>query len=404
MNRAAPDFVQLSAAVALRSRRDENGGFTLVELLISMVIGMILLAGVSTLILQQSRGRTELAKSSRQIENGRYAMELIHDDIKHAGFYGEYSPPASTTYVVDGATAPVALGSCADSATAPTNLGWVTGSSPTMPIPIFGYARETTGAPTPTAPPEPACLTNRKPGTGILVVRRVSTASYTAVSVAGNASLTTYLQVSTCDTDPATQPFVFGQTNYIALQKGCSVRAPMRKYIVRIYYISLCNVPASGTTCTTAADGGNPIPTLKMVEFVDGTQTVVPLVEGIEDIQFDFGVDSPGGDGSPDSYKSATTDAATTLTDSEWANVVAVRVTLLARNTEPTTGYSDAKTYTLGGAGVVNPCLNEPFATRTTGVNTANTTAQIAACRAYPRHLYSEVTRADNISGRRDTP
>jgi len=360
-----------------------------------MVIGMILLAGVSMLILQQSRGRTELAKSSRQIENGRYAMELIHDDIKLAGFFGEYAPPLSTTYVVDGATAPVALGSCADSATAPTNLGWVAGSAPTMPVPIFGYARATTSS---TTPPTPTCLTNRKPGTGILVVRRVSTASYTAASVGANASLTTYLQVSTCETDPVTQPFVFATTNYIALQKACLVRAPLRKYIVRIYYISTCNVPASGTTCTTAADGGNPIPTLKMVEFVDGTQTVVPLVEGIEDIHFDFGVDSPGGDGSPDSYKAATTTPATTLTDVEWANVVAVRTTLLARNTEPTTGYSDAKTYTLGGAGTVSPCATNPF----TGA--ANSAAQITACQAYPRHVYSEVTRAENISGRRELP
>ena len=241
-------------------------------------------------------------------------------------------------------------------------------------------------------------MTNRKPGTAILVVRRVATATVTAAAAVAN---TTYLQVSTCDFDPTTTPFVLGRTGFTLGQKTCAAAAAgtalLRRYIVRIYYISTCNVPASGTTCTAAADGGTSIPTLKMVEFADGAQTVVPLVEGIEDIQFDYGIDSTG-DGAPDSYKVPTTVGGTTLTDTEWKNVVTVRVNLLARNTEPTTGYVDAKTYTLGGVGTVEQCATNPFS------GAANTAAEVAACRAYPRHVYSELSRAQNISGRREQP
>lgn len=374
------------------SSSDTQSGFSLVELMISLTIGMILLTGVSLLILQQSRARTELAKSSRQIENGRYAMQLLHDDIEHAGFYGNYMPTLSTTYLVDGAAG---LGTCPDSVTAPTNLGWIAANTPTLPVAIFGYAG---------AAASPACVTNRKPGTAILVVRRVATATIAPAAAVAN---TTYLQVSSCDYDSAGTPFVLDRSGGFTLGlKTCAAAsagtALLREYIVRIYYISTCNVPAAaapanGITCNAAADGGTPIPTLKMVEFTKGTQTVIPLVEGIEDIQFDYGIDSTG-NGSPDSYKVPTTVAATTLTDTEWRNVVAVRVNLLARNTEPTTGYVDSKTYTLGLAGAVDQCATNPFS------GAANTAAEVAACRAYPRHVYSEVTRAENISGRREQP
>lgn len=365
-----------------------QSGFSLVELMIALAIGMILLMGVSMLILQQSKTRTELAKTNRQIENGRYAMQLLHDDIQHAGFYGQYAPPFGATFVVDGSGT---LGTCADSATAPTNLGWIASTTPTFPVAIFGYA----GAATNPSCGTPNLLINRKPGTGILVVRRVATDT---VAVAAAVANTTYLQVSSCDSDPIASPFVLGSSGFSLRQKDCATTAPLRRYIVRVYYISNCNVPTSGTTCTATADGGSAIPTLKMVEFADGAQTVVPLVEGIEDMQFDYGIDSTG-IGAPDSYKVATTNAATTLTDTEWSNVVVVRVNLLARNTEPTTGYTDAKTYALGMNGTVEQCATaNPF----TGA--ANTAAEVAACRAYPRHVYSELTRAENVSGRREPP
>lgn len=371
-------------------------GMSIIELMIAMAIGSVLLVGISVLILQQNKARTELAKSSRQIENGRYAMQLLHDDIQHAGFWGRYAPPPGATYLADGDTG---LGSCPTPVTAPANMGWVAAVSPTLPVAIFGYPGSDTNATLATAvpclPSAASAAADRKVGTAVLVVRRVVTGEIPAASALNTV---TYLQSSQCESDTPATPFVLsatGAASFTLRKKSCLTAEPatVRRYLTRIYFVSSCNNYGSGQDrCNATADSGAPIPTLKMVEFIDGQQTLVPLVEGIEDLQFDFGLDNAGSDGSPDAYS---TDPATTA---DWRNVVVVRVNLLARNTEPTAGYVDTKTYTLGGAGTINPCATNPF----TGAT--STTSESESCRSYLRHVYSEMTRVENISGRREQP
>ena len=48
----------------------------------------------------------------------------------------------------------------------------------------------------------------------------------------------------------------------------------------RIYFISDCN------EC-----GKDTIPTLKVAEFINGSMVISPLVDGIDDLQFDYGID-----------------------------------------------------------------------------------------------------------------
>ncbi|MDH4284690.1 MAG: PilW family protein [Gallionellaceae bacterium] len=302
--------------------------------MISLTIGLILLAGITTLIVRQSTTRAELDKSSRQIENGRYAIQILSDDIEHAGLYGEYSPLNTITFNVPSDPCDTTI----------ANLGW-NSATPAIPVPVYGY----TGTDA-----TPSCITNRKSGTAILVVRRTDTS--TAATPDGASA---YLQVSRCNTDIS--PFALGTSGFTLRQKDCVASAPLRKYIVRIYYISSCS------NCGTGADS---IPTLKMVEFASGAQTTIPLVEGIENMQFDYGVDTTN-DGSPDSYTTSPTSA-------QWDDVMAIRVSLLARNTEPTGGYADTKSYTLGSVAIA------------------------AANDSYKRHVYSQLTRVVNASGRRE--
>ena len=312
-----------------------QAGLSLVELMISLTIGLVLLAGITTLIARQSITRSELEKSSRQIENGRYALQILHDEIEHAGFYGEYSPSATTTYTVPADPCDTAV----------SNLGW-NSATPAIPVAIHGYAG---GAADPTAT---SCLDNYKPNTAVLVTRRTATVTVAAAAADG---VTTYLQTSRCNTD--TIPFVLGTAGFTLKQKDCATLAPLRQYIVRIYYISTCSI------CDT-----DTLPTLKVVEFINNAQTTIPLVEGIENMQFDYGIDTTG-DGSSDAY---------TTTPVNWEDVMAVRVNLLARNNDPTGGYTDSKSYTLGEYGAVTPGG------------------------AYKRHVYSQLIRAVNPSGRRE--
>ena len=350
-------------------------GLSLVELMIAVTIGMFLLLGLSTLLVANSQTHQELNKTGNQIENGRYAMQLLTDDVRVAGFLGTYYPAAVTWSAPD--PCKVAL----------ADLGFSNVAPITVPVAIYGYTGSE-ALPVTCA----ALVTNRLAGTDALVVRRVSTTPIAQASVPTG----TFLQASTCPNatiDP--NPFIIDtvKANLILRKNDCldANRASARRYMVRIYYVSSCNDCASDT-----------IPTLKVVEFNDaGALITLPLVEGIENMQFDYGIDM-NNDGSVDCYTSnpttppaaevdpvaapttacpqtAPTPYVWTNATTNWSNVMTVRINLLARNLETSAGWQDNRTYNMGLVG----------ATTATGD-------------AYKRHAYSTVARLYNISGQRE--
>ena len=178
--------------------------------------------------------------------------------------------------------------------------------------------------------------------------------------------------------------------------------AEIRKYHVHIYFIAPCS---TGTGALIGAEracqaGDDTIPTLKRLELgvgggVLGMQ-LVTLVEGIESFQVDYGIDdSPAvvnadtnqiGDGVANCYKTNPGGAGTgslgctaLAAVSSWANVVAVKVNLIARNTEATKGFADAKKYNKGLEGDTLVLGGE-----------------------FKRHAYSSLARLVNVSGRRE--
>lgn len=338
-------------------------GITLIEFMVSITIGLILVAGLTLLFAQQSSTQVELERSSRQIENGRYAMTLLREDIQLAGYYGEYSD-------VSKLTVPTALPN--PCATAMADL------SAAMPFPVQGY-----DAPASMPAALADCLLNAAnylPGTDILVVRHADIPTLASGLTTGQA----YLQAGLNSLKNELK-YVIGAasgasidaTLFNLIKKDGTV-APLRKYLVHIYFISPCSVP-SGTNCSGANtdDGGVSVPTLKRLELsvASGVAkfTLLPLVEGIENLQIDYGFDAAAGDGSPDSYLK---DAAAVI---DWANVMALRIHLLARNNERSAGYVDNKTYNLGLHGT----------TTATGD-------------AFKRHVFSQLIRVVNPSARRD--
>jgi type IV pilus assembly protein PilW len=364
------------AKTQIRLQPRARSGFSLVELMVALAIGLFLVIGLISLLVSTSQSRTELDKTSRQIENGRYALQLLTTDVQHAGFMGAYTPKTAT-YTAPDPCAP----SAGDFAAAP---------SVTVPVFIFGYDG---------AAADPSCVTNRVAGTAILVVRRVST-----TAVAAAAAGETYLQVAACS--PLIPPFVVSanSADFILQKKDCATTASLNKYIVRVYYVSSCN---QVVVATGACDPNEnpPIPTLKMAEFVNGAMSgpapltpPTPLVEGIQTMQVDYGIDM-NSDGSPDCYISNPTSPAAAQiavavcpqpatpydwTDAtrNWSNVVTARIHILARNNEPSADWTDTRTYDLGKAGTYTPAAGDK----------------------YKRHVYSAVARAVNVSGRKEQP
>jgi type IV pilus assembly protein PilW len=347
--------MRTSSLPALRAAR----GFSLAELMIAMTIGLLILGGMSAMFVKNTRAQGEIEKASRQVENGRFALDLLAVDLRNAGYYAEFDP----TGLDDPATLPPA---CATSV-AELKAG--------LKLPVQGLDGDATGL---------ACLSDVRPGTDVLVVRRTSTCIAGAPGCDALAAGGPYFQASLCNN--ASELDSSDHANWYALdtlstamnrhQRDCTSAAgsgkpaAIRRYLTHIYYIANNN---------KAGDG---IPTLKRVELgSDGGVIVpvtVPLAEGIENLQLEYGMDLAPVDGAAEQFSADPGSVA------NWMAVVAVKLNLLARNTSPSADYVDGKTYTLG--------LNAD--------GTANRITP-GASDHYKRHLFQSLVALPNPAGRR---
>ncbi len=335
-------------------RRLGQAGLTLIELMVAIAISLFMVSALVALYVNNSVARTELDRSSRQIENGRYAIDMMRDDIALAGYFGEVAPADIVQR-----TQPDPC------ATAQASLGWSTGAAPTptrVPAAVEG---PTTLPPVIPASPTWTCgITNHRAGTGFLVVRRVRPEP---IAPAATVADTQYVQPAGC-LDDATR-FVLaagaGATNFPLRGPDCVALSPVREYTSRLYYISTCGV------CP-----GDGVPTLRMRELVGDEVVERVIADGIEDLQVEFGRDT-NGDGVVDDF--VTTGAA-----ADWQNVIAVRLWLISRSTTPSPGYDDNKTYARGPFGDYTPAF---------GVE-----------RTFKRRLYTTVVQMPNVAGPREMP
>ena len=356
-------------------------GFSLAELMIASGIGLAILAALSTMFVKNTRAQQAVEQAHRQVENGRYAIDRIAEDLRHAGYFSEYYQLPSPGQ----AGFPATTAAAQPCATAVTDL------PAGMPLAIQAY--DGGGS----VPAEvAACLSaaDYKTGTDVLVVRRASTSTI-AKSDPAVVGTQPYIQVNSPMFAPPNYVMDLGSNTgsftlrFPTTNSSGVADAMLRRYMVRIYFVSKCNVPASGLTCNGVSDdGGTPIPTLKMLELGPGPAfQKLALAEGIEELQFDFGIDdqpaavNPAtgfvGDGVADRLSMC--DGASPCSTTDWHNVVSVQINLVARNTERSPGYTDDKTYSLGLKGYT-AAPGDP----------------------YRRHAYSTFVRLNNTSMRRE--
>lgn len=345
-------------------------GFSLAELLVAVTIGLLVLAGMSAMFVKNMHSQDEIEKASRQVENGRFAVEQIAADLRNAGFYAEFDP----TVLASPAAPP-----------APCTLT-IAAQDGALVLPVQGF--DNAGL---------SCLGDVKDATDVLVVRRTSTC------VAGDAGCDPvsaggpFFQASLCnnptelDSASPADSYRLGidTTTLDRHQRDCTqvagsgTLAKVRRYFVHIYYIANNN---------QAGDG---VPTLKRAEL--GTNAsgalewkVVPLADGIENLQLEYGLDlAPAGtgDGVADLYSAVPSTAngcaANDCAVANWRSVVAVKLHLLSRNTVPSQGYTDKKSYVLGNDASGNPV------------------AIAAPGDGFRRHVFQALVSLPNPSGRR---
>jgi type IV pilus assembly protein PilW len=65
-----------------------NAGFSLVELMVSLVISLIVLAAVSSVMVTSKRANTAETAQARMQDNARIAVQIMARDIRQAGYFG----------------------------------------------------------------------------------------------------------------------------------------------------------------------------------------------------------------------------------------------------------------------------------------------------------------------------
>jgi type IV pilus assembly protein PilW len=341
-----------------RRARPGQLGFTLVEVLVALAIGIVILTAMAVLFANNSGNQGELERTTRQVENARFALDLLSEDVMHGGYYGAFNPDGIPVTYANPAAGPCPA--------AVADLGWsLPAVGPQLATPLQGLSAATATA--------AACLSGQShlSGTEALIVRHAETgnALTPATVVAGNL----YVQTSRCPSnnqiDPAEKRVALvgsASGEFILPALDCiNKNDEVRRVVHRTYFIASCNDCA-------ASDG---VPTLKRNEWVNGALTVTALAEGIENLQFEYGLDT-NSDGQPDSYQAV--GGITGVAPAVWENVVTVRIHLLARNTEATAGYAGARTYRLGAATTVTPTDS------------------------FKRTLMTTTVRVNNVAGRRE--
>ncbi|WP_158538077.1 PilW family protein [Corallincola holothuriorum] len=309
-------------------------GFSLVELMVAMVLGLFLMGGVIAFISSQSRLENQTSAFSEIQENARLALNLLSEDIAQSGFYGDFtginvnsSSPTVERFVGVVTPSPECVQSGGRNGTFPIGDGlkfrtlWAGHS-------VSGNSLLTSSCDSPNV------------GTDVLQIKRLIASEV----VAGNEDANRF----------------YGMTNFSRLilyrtpdtPTTADVPNGMRyEYQHHVYYID--DVTNDGITApylqrrNLIIVGGTP-----QMDLADGG-----LVPGIENIHFQFGIDS-NGDGHPNGF--VDTDD---VTAEQWDSadvlgerIVAVRVFVLARSLEPDPTYMhEPITYQMGGRSIVIP-------------------------------------------------
>lgn len=250
-------------------------GLTLIELMISLALSLILILVLGNLFISTINSRNEIEKTGQQIEDGRYALQVLIDDISNAGFFGG----ASLT-------------------DAKTQTDFCEANDTVNEKEINKYILKPFLGISNTAI---SCTPGMKSGTNLIVVRRFTTSQLPTpgTSPAPNCSdNVTCVQVG----HSGNPVFKTGSmTETLASGEWAAVRVPVEN----IYYIDTNN-----TLKKVSLSWDNHVATMN--------DTPESIADGIEKIFF--------------------TQSGST-----------VKIELLARNKSATPGYSDNKTYNIGG-------------------------------------------------------
>lgn len=437
--------------------RRPQSGFTLVELMISMVLGLFIVLALLTLLINVNRNNSEMTKANRVIENGRFSVQLLEQDISHAGFWAGYLPqfddvtvpgmPGDVPRDEPGPPAVTAVPDpCADwAALAGNPAALAVYKSNLVGIAVQAYEIPAV-VPSPTVPVCAGRVVSPQPSSDVLFVRHVETCAVGEAGCAAFANNELYFQMAQCgDVMPvpayALEQYSAGTVDALLPHRVRSANcaagafAPRHKFVSSLYYVRRFAV----------ADGDG-IPTLMRSDFSCASGTcgfgaAQAMIEGIESFRVELGIDNVSDSGAALTTSTFNTSAVGVTVATPSSVEMGAGTTVIASGQAATVTWAHPTTLTSPtnrGDGIpdtyrrctsASPCsalelmnavalklyvLSRSEAT-SPGYTDAKTYCMTSTCATaadrigpfndrYKRHLFTQAIRLVNVSNRRETP
>jgi len=291
-------------------------GFSLVEVMIALSIGLVIFAGVLSVFVGMKSTTTETSNYGELQENGRFAISLLSDDLLKQNFFGDYGGTfgSSNLIAIPGPAGNDCVGGGVNNATFPLATGqfrtlWGQTITVADPMGCFTDAR---------------ISANANFRSDLIQIKRVIGAPV-AAAAAGSHYLTTNITTGSLYVGGGAIPPIDNSRTW--------------QYQHHVYYVR------------EEAQGSEVVPVLMQGRLVGGRMTFAPIIDGIETIRFMYGVDS-NGNGVVNAFISADNMAAGLWNNAGGSRILAVKIFVLARSTLPDNKYSNEATYQLGDLAV----------------------------------------------------
>ena len=308
----------------MRMNKKQSNGFSLVELMVAMVVGLVIISGAFSLHSTTRKTQQVSEAQMDMVADARFAIDMIAYDLRHAGVWGgtnrgsliecRYRGDATASCTASSLLEqlPVALAAGTDCA-----QGW------------YYDVEEAIFASNNTNPFAGTCIPAGEKymaGTDVLQIRYAE-ATPPAALLAGQAYIRSHFNGG--------RVFIGAQQPLLDSFDPDSSNHELHAYA---YYVS---------DFTDAVSDG--IPSLRRAALVNGpvmqNQT---LISGVVDLQVQFGVDSNGPDAAGNMAVDSYVNPSAAL---DPTRVLAAKIWLLMR-TDDKQNITKAKTYTLAGAPV----------------------------------------------------
>jgi type IV pilus assembly protein PilW len=282
-------------------------GFSLVEMMISITIGLMIVAALVGVLSSNSRGSKSNDRTAELQSNGRFALSHLQNELRLAGYRG-YTPLAPES---GGWTTPAITNECGTAGSFVKNIRqsvWGGNDSNPFPancIPIANY--------------------NTPISSDVLVIRH---AAETPVLAASTVANTTYLRSS------YNNALVMSGAALPAQVTTGTENFELKEYV---YFIGQGDCAGGGTTS---------IPALCRIALQGNAMNPELVVSGIEQLQVQYSIATGSNIQYFDANGISGSHSATGATD--WDKVTSIRIWLLARNSNSENGYSNTTSYVMG--------------------------------------------------------